>query len=241
MRLIPQRAMAPMLQVVLLATPKRVKTHSLAWHREPNLVWECFLTAPHFRTSPDSYMTLHTDVVLRQRMGKLPLCPCFQIAQKVMSLATDTGQQHIQAKCSMEEQEAVQLLAMQKLEKLITNDQNYLPGPAFFDLGRNASELRAPAELGRGIFIHALMAGAHIFSNSWGEQVIYFKVHFRVQFRRPLHVVTQNDSLIFTSPELFVHLCVKEKHHQITLLAVNCFWTCQRELMLFKCFSLPFV
>jgi hypothetical protein len=39
---------------------------------------------------------------------------------------------------------------------------------AFFDLG-HASELKAPADLGNGIFIHGFNAGARIFSNSWGE------------------------------------------------------------------------
>jgi hypothetical protein len=44
----------------------------------------------------------------------------------------------------------------------------WLGATAFFDLG-HASELKAPADLGNGIFIHGFNAGARIFSNSWGE------------------------------------------------------------------------
>ena len=42
-------------------------------------------------------------------------------------------------------------------------------GLAFFDLGRNKSNLKAPMELGKGIFDYGYAAGARIFSNSWGE------------------------------------------------------------------------
>lgn len=44
-----------------------------------------------------------------------------------------------------------------------------MAGTAFFDLGSNASNLRAPIELGKGVFDYGYMAGARIFSNSWGE------------------------------------------------------------------------
>jgi hypothetical protein len=45
----------------------------------------------------------------------------------------------------------------------------FVAGAAFFDLGSNASNLKAPIELGTGIFDYGYMAGARIFSNSWGE------------------------------------------------------------------------
>lgn len=49
-------------------------------------------------------------------------------------------------------------------------DANFwMAGTAFFDLGSNASNLRAPIELGKGVFDYGYMAGARIFSNSWGE------------------------------------------------------------------------
>lgn len=45
----------------------------------------------------------------------------------------------------------------------------WLAGTAFYDLGSNSSNLKAPAELGKGVFEHGYSAGARIFSNSWGE------------------------------------------------------------------------
>ena len=47
--------------------------------------------------------------------------------------------------------------------------QTRVVGTAFFDLGSNSSDLRAPVDLGSGIFNHGFLAGARIFSNSWGK------------------------------------------------------------------------
>lgn len=48
----------------------------------------------------------------------------------------------------------------------------WLTNIAFCDLGSNSSNLKAPIELGKGIFDYGYMAGARIFSNSWGEYLV---------------------------------------------------------------------
>lgn len=56
--------------------------------------------------------------------------------------------------------------------------QSRVAGTAFFDLGNNSSNLKAPIELGKGVFDYGYMAGARIFSNSWGEYQVAMIYNF---------------------------------------------------------------